>query len=718
MSASRLARALRAWLPGLLVGMAMAWAADAPMAQTVPVPVPAPAPASPVGVSASASAASLPAAGPASAPGEARVPRKPPKWRLVVDAPAPLDRLLEDNLDLARFQKDAAVSRGELRRLVAAVPQQARSLLDAQGHFAAEVRTRVQEGPREPGRRDAGSAARAGVNAVVAAVVKAVVGGEAPQPAQAAGDVRESATGAATESTTDAAAGAATEASTEGAADAEVLITVSVEPGPLTRVRRVQFVFEGELDQRLSAADPVAQALADQLAQTWALSEGEPFRQAAWASAKTDTLARLRADTYPLASWSGTSATVDATEHTASLYLVADSGPAFAFGPIRVEGLKRQPASAIVNLAPFKPGGPYRERQLLDWQERIQKLGLFESVFVSPTLDAQQPKDTPLVVQVREMPLQSATAGIGVSSDNGPRVSLEHLHRNAFGLDWQAKTRVQLGARLKDAQLDVTSHPWEGRKRGLISLQTTGLIDSDNAITNSQRARMGLLREGERLERSDYLELQHASVRSANDLLVSNATALSATTQWIFRDVDNRLLPTRGTTSMAQLTFGRTYSALEEDGFFGRAHTRVTAYLPLPWTWQLTARGEVGQVLARESVSVPDTLLFRAGGDDSVRGYAYRSLGVEIDGVTTGARAVATGSVELAHPLPVGVPGLQGAIFADVGDAADRFSKMSAKRGHGLGVRWRSPVGPFRLDVAYGDAVQKWRLHFSVGISL
>ena len=127
---------------------------------------------------------------------------------------------------------------------------------------------------------------------------------------------------------------------------------------------------------------------------------------------------------------------------------------------------------------------------------------------------------------------------------------------------------------------------------------------------------------------------------------------------------------------------------------------------------------EVGQVLARESVSVPDTLLFRAGGDDSVRGYAYRSLGTEIAGVTTGARSVATGSLELAHALPVRVQGLQGAIFADAGDAADRFSKMSIKRGYGLGVRWRSPVGPFRLDVAYGEAVQQWRLHFSVGVSL
>lgn len=580
-----------------------------------------------------------------------RAARKPVNWRLVVKAPEPLDELLATHLDLARFQQDAQVSRGELRRLVAAVPEQARDLLDAEGYFAAQVLTAVSE----------------------------------PQA---------------------------------DAEDAALLVTVTVEPGPRTQVKGVQFVFEGSLDQRLSAQDPLAQALADQLAAQWALPDGEPFRQADWSSAKSETLARMRADTYPLATWSGTSAAVDATDSTASLFLVADSGPAFAFGPIQVEGLRRQPASAIVNLAPFKQGGPFRERQVLDWQERIQKLGLFESVFVSPVLDASQPEATAMVVQVRELPLQAATAGIGVSSDNGPRVSFEHLHRNAFGLDWQAKTKVQLGVRLQDMLLDLSSHPWPGRKRGLVTLQTTALTDNDNAVTRSQRFRVGQLREGERLERSDYIELQRASVRSSSDVLVASATAVSGTSQWVFRDVDNRLSPTRGTTSMAQLTAGFTYSALDRDGPFGRAHTRVTAYQPLPLGWQLTARGEVGQVLANESVSVPDTLLFRAGGDDSIRGYAYRSLGVEIEGVTTGARAVATGSIEVAHALPVRLPGLQGALFLDVGDAGDRFSKMSARRGYGMGVRWLSPVGPFRLDVAYGEAVQQWRLHFSVGVSL
>src|SRR5690606_29830597 len=128
------------------------------------------------------------------------------------------------------------------------------------------------------------------------------------------------------------------------------------------------------------------------------------------------------------------------------------------------------------------------------------------------------------------------------------------------------------------------------------------------------------------------------------------------------------------------------YSALDETGAFLRAYGRVTAYQPLPSDWHLTARAELGQVMAGEAVSVPDTLLFRAGGDDSVRGYGYRSLGVMRDGVTVGGRAMATGSLELAHPILQRMPSLLGAVFVDVGDAAERMGELRPKVGYGVGV--------------------------------
>ncbi|HET8695282.1 MAG TPA: BamA/TamA family outer membrane protein [Aquabacterium sp.] len=497
-----------------------------------------------------------------------------------------------------------------------------------------------------------------------------------------------------------------------------MVVTIKVEPGPLTRVSKVQMIFEGELDTRLSNGDEHAQALVQNLEDTWGLQEGRVFKQAEWSAAKNATLAKLRAMGYPTASWSGTSVTVDADAKSAKLFLVADSGPAFFYGDIRVEGLHHQPASAITNLAPFKPGDPYQEAQLVDLQDRIQKINLFDNVFVTTDVDPTSAAAVPVVVQVHEMPLQQASVGVGISSDTGPRVSFEHLHRQPFDSNWQAKTKLQVGRDDSNLQLDLTSHPWPGRQRGLISGLLAYQIDDSKAVTTSQRWRVGRLRELDTMERTDYLEFQHAKVKTEEGVTVSRASSLAGTSQWIFRNVDSQVLPTKGVTTTVSATFGHTFSTLDASGYFGRGYARLTGYLPLPWNWYSSARAEWGQVIARDSVSVPDTLLFRAGGDESVRGYAYRSLGVQSDGVTIGGRSLVTGSFELAHRLTRSMPNLLGAVFVDGGDAAANPRDLHIKLGYGVGLRFRSPVGPLKLDVAYGRDVQQIRVHFSVGISL
>jgi translocation and assembly module TamA len=580
------------------------------------------------------------------APGGAAANRRAqPIWRLDIKAPKALETLLRTYLDLAR---DEAISRGELRRLVAGAPAQARSLLEAEGYFAAQIKVKVGED---------------------------VVG----QP---------------------------------------TLVEMEIEPGPQARIGSVQLVFEGELDTRLGKNDPQAVALVERVNSLWALPKGEVFQQARWSTAKNAALAQLRAEGYPTATWSGTSASVDAKTQVATLFLVADSGPAFVYGPLRVEGLVHQPESAIANLMSFKIGEPYREKQLLDFQERVQKLNLFESVFITSDDDPNHAKAAALVVQVRELPLQQATLAVGVSSDTGPRMSVEHLHRLLFGWPWQAKSKVQWGRDESVIQTDLTSHPRPGGKRWLGALQFSRQVDTDGSLTLSGRLRAGVQSERERLERTTYAEYQRAVVYATDGLKLSEASAFTATQQWVWRDLDNNILPTMGITANLSTGAGQSFSTLDSSGLFARAYGRLTWYKPLPARWFATARAEGGLVLAQPSVSVPDTLLFKAGGDESVRGYAYRSLGEVQEGVVLGGRTMFTGSLELGHPLMERIPSLWWAVFADVGDAARTWSTLQPKWGYGAGLRWRSPVGPLRLDAAYGQDVQQYRVHFSVGITL
>ena len=99
-----------------------------------------------------------------------------------------------------------------------------------------------------------------------------------------------------------------------------------------------------------------------------------------------------------------------------------------------------------------------------------------------------------------------------------------------------------------------------------------------------------------------------------------------------------------------------------------------------------------------------------------MRGYGYRDLGPKVNGATVGGRVLLTGSIEAEHPIISRLPALLGAVFIDAGNAADRWSEMRPVLGYGVGVHFRSPVGVLRLDLAYGQDVGSFRVHFSVGV--
>jgi translocation and assembly module TamA len=125
-------------------------------------------------------------------------------------------------------------------------------------------------------------------------------------------------------------------------------------------------------------------------------------------------------------------------------------------------------------------------------------------------------------------------------------------------------------------------------------------------------------------------------------------------------------------------------------------------------------RAEAGAVLASASEGIPQSLLFRTGGSTTVRGYAFDSLGVAKGEAVVGGRYFALLSGEYTRWAWENI-GL--ALFADAGNAKDELTRWRFAPGYGAGVRVRSPIGPFRLDLAYGQEDRKLRLHFSAGLA-
>ena len=579
-----------------------------------------------------------------------------PAYELEVQAPDAQRTLLSEYLDLARFRNVPAtdiVTAPELDRLLQAAPAQARSLLETMGYFNAEV-----------------SATR--VDDTSAAALPRVL--------------------------------------------------VAVQPGPRAVVGAVAVSATGELQDRALAGDAAAAQVLATLRTQWPLTVGDPFVQPAWISAKSSSLAGVRAQGYAAASWRSTNARVDAQTNRVDLAVEVDSGPLFRFGEIRIEGLSRYDADSVLRLANFSPGMPYSEKQLADFQERLQKLGLFEGAAVELDADPKTASAAPVRVRVKEQTLQQATVGVGFSANTGARVSLEHYHREVFGTRWVAKNKLQLGPKEQTWDGELISHPLDGLYRNVVTGNASNLLVADQKVL-SWTLRAGRTQDTPRIERHYFAEYTRAQLTS--DTLSNDANALSYNYHWIFRDLDSVLLPTKGLTASLQAAGGYSRGTqssngapdIEEQGPFVRLYGRLTWYEQIGASWYGTARIEAGQVFTKNVIGVPDTLLFRAGGDDSVRGYAYRTLGPTTNGVVTSGRNLATASVEVARPISPNYPAYWWAAFVDAGNAADGWGQFHPVLGYGLGLRWRSPVGPLRVDVSYGQETHQVRVSFNVGVT-
>ena len=493
------------------------------------------------------------------------------------------------------------------------------------------------------------------------------------------------------------------------------LVRIRVEPGPQVRISRVTIEVEGPLERAATAGDAYAQEVLADLRKGWELPAGSGFRNGAWADAKAAALSRLRGAGFASAVWSGTGAAVDLARNEVRLFLVADSGPLYRLGSLQVEGLVAQDAETVRNLAYTDRGVPVTETLLLDFQERLRKSGLFDTVAVTLDADPSRAEAATVLVRVSETPLQSYTFGVGVSANTGPRFSVEQQLRRPFGLALSGTTRVEVGQKRQAWDVELSTRPDERLYRNLLGAAAERLR-SDNDVVMSQRLRLGRTQDTQRVERLGFAEWERSSRRtSAGERTDAVAVSLNFHGGW--RELDSIVLPTRGATLTTQFGIGRSNGTDAKAGTFGRAYGRVTVYRPLGRTLYAQARLELGRVFLEPGMVVPESLRWRAGGDESVRGYGFRSLGPIVDGAVGSGETLLTTSVEIARPFLASMPSLWGALFIDGGNAATSFGQLTPAWGYGFGVRWRSPVGPLRVDLAWPERTTKPRLHFSIGIA-
>ncbi|MET0681590.1 MAG: BamA/TamA family outer membrane protein, partial [Burkholderiales bacterium] len=194
-------------------------------------------------------------------------------------------------------------------------------------------------------------------------------------------------------------------------------------------------------------------------------------------------------------------------------------------------------------------------------------------------------------------------------------------------------------------------------------------------------------------------------------LPADNTYALLGSLWYTWRRTDNLLTPRRGWNAAVQIAGAPPGVSSRA---FGRAVAKLAWFVPLARKVDGTVRAEAGNVFANTSSGIPQAALFRTGGDTTVRGYAFESLGVQTADAVLGGRFYGLASAEAVYWAweNVGI-----AAFVDAGNAVESVEDFRFKLGYGLGGRARTPAGPLRLDVAYGQDTKEFRIHFSFGLT-
>jgi translocation and assembly module TamA len=498
-------------------------------------------------------------------------------------------------------------------------------------------------------------------------------------------------------------------------------VRIAVQPGPSTMVTEAAVGFSGAIADDLQATEQRAD-----ITRRWTLPAGKPFTQEGWDDAKTQALRQLAARRYPLGRIAASRAEIDPQANTARLGVTLDSGPLYRFGELKISGLARYEPELVERIARLKPGTEYDQTSLLEAQQRLQDSGYFNSVVMEldPSAD---PQSAPVLVTVREAVRNRLQLGVGVSTDSGLRLSAEHTNLQLPLIGWRADSKLLLDGDTRSIESEMLSQPDDGNWRWSV-LGRLKNEDVASVKVRSQMLRAGRLQQGERIDRNYYLQYDRAATTATG--LNETAQAVSANYAWTQRSFDRLPYPSGGYGLGVEVGGGLTLGA-QRDPFF---RTRLN-WLGI---WSLdrspdaekaasTARAgrialrlQAGAVIAKESASIPSTQLFLAGGDASVRGYGYQSIGAtEANGVVAPGRYLAVASVEWQRPILVdGLPSpWESTVFIDAGTVADKTSQFAVKVGIGAGVRYRSPVGPLQLDLAYGVDKKALRLHLSVGFT-
>ncbi|MDH3319726.1 MAG: BamA/TamA family outer membrane protein [Betaproteobacteria bacterium] len=479
-------------------------------------------------------------------------------------------------------------------------------------------------------------------------------------------------------------------------------VLLELEPGERTSVAAVDIRFSGP-----GSEDPQARELLGRVRKSWPLLPGRPFRQEDWEAAKRRAVSELSRWRYAAARVAASEARVDPGSREARLVVELDSGPPFRFGPVLVSGTQRYAPELVENLSPVRPGVDYDRAELVVYQRRLTETGYFASVQADIEARPENAAAAPLRVTVIEAPSKQVEGGVSYSTDVGPRFQLRYGDHDLRDSAWRLGSALALDRKIQELKLDLDAPPRAGARWNNYFARAAR-TDIQNEIARSFS--LGIAHNfGADLAPSAAVVSWHLEDQRAGSVITDSRHAVYVGLRRSFRRTDEIIAPRSG--YFGNVEIGGGIPGLSTERFL-RATAQANLLLPAGRSGELLLRAQSGVVISDVRQGIPTEFLFRTGGDWTVRGYAFESLGVrEADAIVGGRRLFVT-SAEYTHWIGENW-GL--AVFVDAGDAWDEGERFDAALGYGLGVRLRTPIGPARADLAYGKETEEYRLHISIG---
>jgi translocation and assembly module TamA len=478
----------------------------------------------------------------------------------------------------------------------------------------------------------------------------------------------------------------------------------AIDLGEPVRIRTLDLRLEGA-----AATDPEF----TNVVETTPLAVGGPLNHAVYDRLKRRLSDLARDRGYPRASFTASTIDVYPDERAADIVVRFESGERYRFGDIDLEQevLRDEFVQAFIDL---DSGDAYDNRKLTAVYAALNDSGYFENIDVRPLAPDHESQTIPVQITLTAARRRLIRYGVGFSTDMGPRLRFGRTIRR-----WNDRGhQLSVDALLSQVVTEVSANyrlPF-GDPRFEWASFDAGIKSEDTDTSESESLLFGARRV---LQRPGGWSRTQLLTLAVEDFEVGSqqgrSRLLMPGVDWSRTRADGTLRPARG--SKVDFELRGAGETLGSDTTFLQFVTGAKWITSLASSARVLVRGTLGVTWEDDFAALPPSVRFFAGGDNSIRGYAFEALGPEdANGDVIGGPRLVIGSVEYEHPVR---PRWSVAAFTDFGNAFDG-SDIDIKTSAGIGARWQSPLGPVRLDIGVplDDPEHDARLHVSLGPDL